>query len=165
MRERDREPCAYAVCRVVAYLLSLSERCCRKSAIGNTFDLQMEKKKKHAYLQRHTCLHTPTQTHTQVCLFPAGVICNSIGMLHRLTSKFYKMLPGEKQACVQQGHAIYQCCTFYQKRPVKTPLVTARVALLKFNQVLFALTFQSMRTVHIVFKVVSLCTHRCVWVC
>lgn len=48
---------------------------------------------------------------------------------------------------------------------MKTPLVTARVALLKFNQVLFALTFQSMPTVHIVFKVVSLYTQMCVRVC
>ena len=49
---------------------------------------------------------------------------------------------------------------------MKTPSVTARAALLKFNQVMFALTFQSLLTVHIVFKVVSLYTHSvCLSVC
>lgn len=65
------------------------------------------------------------------------------------------MLQGENKPVCTKDMLFTDVVPFYQWEPVKRPLVTARVLLLKFNRVLFELTFQSVPPAHIVLKVVS----------
>lgn len=83
-------PHGYAVCRVVACLLSVCvdarQGAVEKMLLG--IHLICKWKKTHPHICEDT--HTDTYTQTQVCLFPAGMICNWIGVLHWLTSKFWQ---------------------------------------------------------------------------
>lgn len=65
------------------------------------------------------------------------------------------MLQGENKPVCTKDMLFTDVVPFYQWEPVKRPFVTARVLLLKFNRVLFELTFQSVPPAHIVLKVVS----------
>lgn len=120
-----------------------------RESYGGSIWFANEGKKKHthtsAHLQRHRC----------VCP-PRGMIRSWIGALHRLTSEFLtkRFQEKTKRVCTKDM-PFTSVAPFYQYEPAKAPLVTASVALLKFNQVLFALTFQSMPSVHIAFKVAS----------
>lgn len=101
--------CARAFPRVsVVAVHWRSARSCSKNAMGNTFDLQMKKK--------HT--HTFAHTQTQVCLFPVGMICNWIGVLHWQTSKFWQNASrGQKHKTVfTEDMPFLHCCTFYHSR-------------------------------------------------
>ncbi len=86
-------PHGYAVCRAVACLLSVCvdarQGAVEKTLLGIHLICKWKKTHPHICKDTHTT-PTHTQTQTQVCLFPAGMICNWIGVLHWLTSKFWQ---------------------------------------------------------------------------